>query len=395
MAQDLRIDSTLTKMVRENYLPLLDNLLTEKPSAFMAKINKETLTSAEIVSGAPLGINGGFGFGGEGEATPAAGGQLYERFKATAKDAYVNLAISVKATLLSTKAGSLVDAMHSEVESAYKAANWNMARALFGNGTGILTTIKALSSSGNTIEVDDTTYLKEGLIIDIYATGGSSPVTNGKQRRIKSIDRKNKTITLSGDPGTFAAGFITVQNSYKKEITGIGAIFDNSIETLYGVKKSDTPALYPTIADAAGDISDGFITNALLDAEDDKNSEVDMLLCGRGAYNAYVDYLRANNVRVEEISKTISGGFKAIKFIIGNREVDVVYEKFVPSKEMWGVETGSFIYKRTPFNFATLDKANAFTLMENSSVYRALLASYGELICKNPGGCVRLTNCCA
>lgn len=395
MVQDLSTASTLTKMTRENYLPLFDNLLTTNPSPFMAKIKKETLTSAEIVSGAPLGINGGFGFGEEGLATPAAGGQLYERFKATAKDAYVNLAISVKATKLGTKAGSLVDALHSEIESAYKSAEWNMGRALFGNGTGILTTIKALSSAGNVITVDNTAYLKEGLIIDIYATGGSSPVTGGKQRRITSVDRKNKTITISGEAQAFAAGFITVQNSYNREITGIGAIFDTSVTSLYDVKKADNPALYPTEVDAQGDISDGIITNALLDAEDDKNSAVDMLLCGRDAYNAYIEYLRTNNVRVEEISKEISGGFKAIKFIIGNREVDVVYEKFVPSKEMWGVETGSFIYKRTPFDFATLDKANAFTLMENNSVYRALLASYGELICKNPGGCVRISRCCA
>lgn len=392
--QDLSIGSALTKITKENYLDLFDNQITTKSSPFMAKIKKEKLTAAEIVSGAPIGINGGFGFGAEGAETPLAGGQLYERFKATAKDAYVNLGISVKSTKLATKAGSLVDAVHQEIVSSYASAEWNLGRALFGNGTGILTTIEAMNSAGNTITVKDTSHLKEGLTIDIFATGQTTPTTNGKQRRITGIDRANKTITIGGDAATFGAGFITVQNSLNREITGLGAIFDNNITSLYGVSKAENPVLYPTVVDAEKDIDDGIITNALLDAEDNKNSEVDTLLCGREAYNAYVRYLRTNNVRVEEISKAIVGGFKAIKFLVGNREVDVVYEKFVPSKEMWGVESGKFVYVHTPFDFAALDGGNAFNLLENSSVYRALLASYGELIAKNPGGCVRITNCC-
>ena len=392
MVQDLAINSTLTKMTKENYLPLFNNMITTKPSAFMAAIKKVKLSHDNITAGAPVGINGGFGFSSEGLETPDAGGQLYERFKAYAKDMYVNLAISVKATKLATKAGAMVDSLHQEITSAYNAEEWNIARALFGNGTGILTTSKAVSGS-NTIEVDDVSKLKEGLTIDIYATGGSIPQTGGRRRRIISIDRKNKTVKIIGDPVTLEAGFITVQGSYNKEITGLGAIFDDSITSLYGVVKSENPVILPTVVDAGHDISDEFITDALMTAEDDKNSKVNMLLCGRGAYKHYVEYLRANNFRVEERSKEITGGFKAIKFVVGNREVDIVYEKFVPDTEMWGVETSSCEYHSTPWDFATLDGAGAFNLMEGSSVYRALLASYGELICKNPGGCVQIKNC--
>ena len=393
ISQDLSINSTLTKMTRENYLEVFDNQITTKPSAFMAKIKKQKLKSDSITAGAPIGLNGGFGFGAEGLATPAAAGQLYEKFHVTAKDAYVNLAISVKATKLATKGGALVDALHNEITSAYTAADWNIGRALCGNGTGILTTIEA--SNGNTIKVADTRCLKEGLVIDIYATGGTTPVAGGKARRIKSLDRAAKTITVDGDSQSFDAGFITVQNSLNKEITGLGAIFDNSVTTLYGVNKEDNPVLYPTAIDAGHDVNDSFITDALMTAEDDKNSQVDLLMCGRDSYNHYVQYLRENNIRVEDRTHVIAGGFKAIKFLVGNREVDVVYEKFVPSGEMWGVESGKFIYAYTPWDFATLDGAGAFNLMENSSVYRALLASYSELICKNPGGCVRIYNCCS
>lgn len=394
MEQNLSINSTLTKMTRENYLPLFDNQITTKPSAFMAKIKKQKLTSDSITAGAPIGLNGGFGFGAEGLATPAAAGQLYEKFNVRAKDAYVNLAISVKATKLATKGGSLVDALHNEVTSAYAAAEWNMGRALFGDGTGKLTDFEAMSEASNTITVNDTRNLKEGLVIDVYADKGTSPVSNGKQRRIVSVDRAKKTVTIDGDPVNFGKGFMTVQNSFGKEITGLNAIFDDSIETLYGVKKSENPVLYPTTVECSDDIYEAVITEALMTAEDDKNSEVDLLLCGKGAYMRYVQYLRENNFRVEDNTHTIEGGFKAIKFLINNRIADVVYEKFVPNDEIWGVSTKSFIYAHTAWDFAALDGAGAFNLMENSSVYRALLASYGELICSNPGGCVRITGCC-
>ena len=306
---------------------------------------------------------------------------------------YVNIAISAKAVRLTDTAGAMANALDVEVKGAYETAKWNVGRSLFGNGTGVLTTISKLETAGNTITVADTKYLKEGLIIDIYATGGASPVSGGAGRRIVSVDRTNKTITVSGDAMTLAAGFITVQNSYNREITGLGAIFDDNVTSLYGIAKTSNPFLYPVAVDANDTIEDGTITKALRLAKNDKNSNIDMLLCGDDAYDVYIDYLRTNNIRVEEMSKTITGGFKAIKFIFGNTEVDIVNESFVPAGEMWGVDSKALELHTQEWNFADLQGGGIFNLMENQSVYRALLCNYGDLICTNPGGCVRIYNC--
>lgn len=392
MAQNL---ITFERALKENYLPAWRNQLGIEPSALLGKIKKVKLTSNKIVAAASVGLSGGFGYGEEGKATPAAGGVRFERFETNAKDMYVNIVISEKAVKLTGSSGAMANALDTEVKGAYAAAKWNVGRSLFGNGTGILTTTKALSSAGNTIQVDDVSYLKEGLIIDIYATGGSTPQSNGAGRRLLSIDRANKTITIDGNASTFSAGFITVQNSYNKEITGLGAIFDDSITSLYGVNKSSNPFIKPIVQDGGSDLDDGIITKALRMAKNDKNSNVDMLLCGDEAYDHYVSYLRTNNIRVEDMSYTIQGGFKAIKFIFGNKEVDIVNESFVPAKEMWGVETGCLELHSLDWNFAELQNGGIFNLMEGQSSYRALLANYGNLICTNPGGCVRITNCCA
>lgn len=392
MSQNL---NTFEKALKENYLPAWRNQLGIEPSALLGKIKKPKLTSNKIVATAPIGLSGGFGYGAEGAETPAAGGVRVERFETTAKDMYVNIVISEKAVKLTGSSGAMANALDTEVKGAYATAKWNVGRSLFGNGTGILTTTKALGEAGNTIQVDDVAYLKEGLIIDIYATGGTTPQANGAGRRLLSIDRANKTITIGGDPATFAAGFITVQNSYNREITGLGAIFDDSITSLYGVSKELNPFLKPVVQSGGGDIDDGLITKALRQAKNDKNSNIDMILCGDDAYDHYVNYLRVNNIRVEEMSHTIQGGFKAIKFVFGNKEIDIVNESFVPAKEMWGVETGCLELHALDWNFAELQNGGIFNLMEKQSCYRALLANYGDLICTNPGGCVRITDCCA
>jgi uncharacterized short protein YbdD (DUF466 family) len=286
----------------------------------------------------------------------------------------------------------MANALDTEVKAAYETAKWNLGRSLFGNGSGILTTISALGAAGNTITVADTAYVKEGLIIDIYKNGGAAPVAT---RRIKSVDRVNKKITVSGDASTFDAGFITVQNSYGREITGLGAIFDTSVTHLYGVSKADNPYLNPIVMDAGGadGLNDGLLTKALRAAKNEKNSEVNMFLVGDEAYDNYVNYLRTNNIRVEDMTHELKGGFKAIKFVFGNREVDIVNESFVPAGEMWGVDTSALELHIQEWNFADLQGGGIFNLMENQSIYRALLANYGDVICTNPGGCIRITGC--
>ena len=399
MAQNL---ITFEKALKENYLPVWRNGLTTEPSPLLSKIKKVPLKSNKIVATAPVGLSGGFGFGAEGLATPAAGGVKFERFETNAKDMYVNIAISTKAVRLTGSGGAMANALDTEVKAAYETAKWNVGRSLFGNGSGILAKSKAVSN-GHTIELvteedgvilpDPTKYMKEGLIVDIYATGGTEPQAKGKGVRITAVDRVAKTITIAGAPATLDEGFITVQNSYNREITGLGAIFDENVNTIYGVNRVSNKYLFPTVVNAEHDIDDGVIWDAVEGAETYKNSKIDMIMMGKSAYKHYIEYLRSNNVRVESMTKEITGGFKAIDYAFGNRSIDVVYDQFIPDEEAWCIDSKALELHTQEWDFADLQGGGIFNLMENSSVYRALLANYGDLICTNPGGCVRITQC--
>ena len=383
MAQNL---ITFEKALKENYLPVWRNGLSTDPTALLGKIKKVPLKSNKIVATAPIGLSGGFGFGAEGLATPAAGGVKFERFETNAKDMYVNIAISAKAVRLTGSGGAMANALDTEVKAAYETAKWNVGRSLFGNGDGVLT--KCTCDGTNVIAVTDTKFMKEGLIVDILS---DDKVHKGGVR-ILAVDRAGKKITVSDNvSATSGQGSITVQNSYGKEITGLGAIFDEKKTNIYGVDRTNNAYLFPTVVEAQTDIDDGTLWDAVEQAETYKNSKIDMMLMGRNAYKSYVDYLRTNNTRVEAITKDIVGGFKSLAFAFGNREIDMVYEQFVPDNEVWCVETGALELHTQEWDFADLQGGGIFNLMENQRVYRALLANYGDLICTNPGGCVRIT----
>ena len=393
MAQIL---TKLEAILKDKYQPALTNQIGTEPSPFLEKIKKVALTNNTIKCAAPVGINGGFGFGAEGVGTPKAGAQRYTRFEIDAVDMYVDLQISNKTIeLASNNASSMINALDSEIKGSYAAAKWNIGRALFGDGTGKLATVTAVQNSGaNTLlTLDSAKRVIEGLAIDLYdasATSVSALNAANAGHRILSVDRAAKTITVEGNLSlTEATGFITVQGSFNRELCGLGAIFGDG-EKLYGIVKADNPWICPTTVDAGGDITDLVLYRGIKEAKDYKGSNIDLLMMGDNAFLAYQDYIHTNNVTVTDKYHFV-GGAVGYKILVGSNEVIIVNERFVPENEVWGVDTSAFYLEATPWNFMEKD-GGVFVPMPDTSIFRALLASYGNLMCTNPGGCVRFVN---
>ena len=386
MAQIL---TKLEAILKDKYQPALTNQIGTEPSPFLEKIKKVTLTNNTIKCAAPVGINGGFGFGAEGVGTPKAGAQRYTLFEIDAVDMYVDLQISNKTIeLASSNASSMINALDSEIKGSYAAAKWNIGRALFGDGSGKLATVTAAAASGaNTVlTLDNIKRVIEGLSIDLHSADGTLTAANAGHR-ILSVDRANKTIIVEGTlSGT---GFITVQGSYNRELCGLGAIFGDT-ETLYGLQKADNPWIHPTVVDAKNDLTDLVLYRGIKEAKDYKGSNIDLLMMGDDAFLAYQDYIHTNNVTVCDKYRFV-GGAVGYKILVGSNEVIIVNERFVPEDEVWGVDTSAFYLEATPWNFMEKD-GGVFVPMPDTSIFRALLASYGNLMCTNPGGCVRFTN---
>jgi hypothetical protein len=400
-------------ILKDKYQPALVNQISTCPSPFLEKIKRVPLTNNTIKCATPIGLNGGFGFGAEGVATPVAGAQRYAEFTVDAVDMYVDIQISNKTVqLASSNVSSMLNALDQEIKGSYNSAEWNLSRALFGNGDGILCVVRSVDtnySTTSTLKVNDTSKLVEGLSVDIYtyATEDASEgtlINENKAVRILSIDRSTNIVTfdspnvsvslqLTDDSVTSAGtyGFITVQNSYKRELCGLGAIFDEKSETLYGVKRADNPWINPIVVDVENDISDLSIYQGVKEASDYKGTKIDLVMMGDRAFAAYQNYMRTNNVVVVDKQRFV-GGAVGYKVLCGAQETVILNERFVPKDEARAVDTSTFYLEQTPCDLMAKDGA-VFLPMAGTSVYRALLTSYGNLVCTNPGGCVRFTNC--
>lgn len=374
---------------------------------FLERIRKSELTAAHGIYGARIGIGGGFGMSEERQPTPNAVAPLYNKFQYTSKDGYVDIKISHKDVQLArSNSAALIDTVQDAMDASYDAAKWNVGRMLFGDGTGLLANATAaVATTSDEVTVDDTSRLIEGLVIDLYGPAATTVSTGNGGLQIIGIDHQNKKIKLSSAPGTAlgtdSSGVyakLYVQNSRNREITGLGKVFAPASSTatdpgyeIYGVTKADHAWVNPFVVDAENDISDVVITDAIRLATK-RNGKIDMIMAGGDAYNAYEYYMRESgiNTNIVEKRKFLSGA-AGYDIMFGDRIATLVRNDFVPADEMWAVDTAQFELRQTGWDFAT-HQSTIFTLMPDTSVYRALLANYMELVCKNPGTCVRITN---
>ena len=192
--------------LKSYYLGAITQQLNTEANPFLAKIKQSTadVWGKEVRRLAQYGVNGGVGAGTEEGALPAAGGNNYEQFVTTLKNLYGTVEISDKAVRASeNNAGAFVNLLTAEMEGLIRSSSFNFGRMLFGDGSGTLCTVSA-AASGTTITVDSVKNVIEGMTVDILTSAGSA-VSGATGRRILSVDRDEKTITLSGAALRFSA----------------------------------------------------------------------------------------------------------------------------------------------------------------------------------------------
>lgn len=384
----------IEKVMKEFYLPAWKNGVNLETTPLMTDAAHNNAAGKSIISAAEFGANGGFGFGTDSGVTPGSGRQMYEQFREEFKDIFCNIEITDKTIAQAKKGANIIDPLESEIKGAFKTAKYHVGRSLYGNGSGILAFFNA-STEGYVIKVVSTKYLTIGSTVDIYDGTEDSHSLHTEKARIVGVNRRTNEVSFDKIVGGLSEGFITLQNSYNMELTGLGSIFDPQVKTLYGLEKSENYYLQPIQVDAKQDINDTLIRKTLRDSTNYNNGNVNMLLCGNEAYDAYAEYLRLNGYRIEDHAMNLKGGFKAISFLNGEREVAVVNDKHIPGSEMWGFDKSAIaFYDLRDWDFVEHENGGLFTLVDGTSRFRALLACYTNVMCANPGGCVRIYNVC-
>ncbi len=373
---------TADNALKSFYLDAVSDSLNMKINPLLAQIKRTdaNVVGKDVRKAVRLGINGGIGAGTETGALPIAGEGEYAQFVATLKNLYGTIEISDKALRASANSeGAFVNLLNDEMDSLVKSASFNFGRMLFGNGKGRIAKVTAVS--GNTITLEHTKGLVEGMIVSFCSSAGAA-IAVAKNRKITSIDREAKTITVNGselNTTLLAVGsFVYLQDSNRNEITGLGAIF--STDDLYGVDRTHS-VMQPYMAAEVGEISENVIQKAIDSIEENSGSKINFIVCSWGVRRALAEYFKQFKTMLPTME--LEGGFSAISF----NGIPIVADRFCPDGTMYLLNTDDFaIHQLCDWQWLEGEDGKILKQIAGKPVYTATLVKYAELLCDRPNG---------
>ena len=370
--------------LKDAYLSAASNILNTQTNPLFAKIKQTTndVYGRQIIKVAPIGINGGIGAGSETGSLPTANGNNYIQLKTTLKNLYGTMEISDKAVRASANNnGAFVDLLSAEMEGLLNSSKFNLARMLYGDGTGVVATV--VSYSDGVATMNSVKNLIEGMVVDVYSTSG---ITSNVGLRIKYVDRVNKTVTFNSVVATLSEGdMLYVQGSKDNEITGLGAIFNTSAN-IYGLNRNENKWLNPYVSATEKEISDDIMQAAIDFLEENSNSNVDLITCGAGVRRAYLKYLACYRRNVDVLE--LNGGYKSISF----NGIPMVSDRFVEDDTMFMLDTSKLtLHQLCDWEWIEGEGGNILRQKPGYAAYTATLVKYADLICDQPNGQAKIS----
>jgi len=364
------------------YLGVVAEQLNTSVNPLMARFEQTSsdVWGKEIRKLAPFGINGGIGAGSEDGVLPLPSSNNYAQYVLTLKNLYGVIEISDKAIRASeNNSGAFVNLLEAEMAGLLKASKFNFGRMLFGDGSGVIA--RTVENHDNVITVDDARNLIEGMVVDIISLSTDNVIVSA--RRILNVDREQNKITLDGPmivTGTIGNNdMLTIQGSYKKELTGLGAIFGDT-EKLYGLNRAENKWLSPCRYTSSF-LSDVVIQHAIDDLEEIADATADFIVCSSGVKHGYQEYLITNRSNIDIMN--LQGGYKAMTF----NGIPVISDRFCPKNTMYVLNTSDFhLHQLCDWRWLEGDDGRVIKQVANKPVYTATLVKYADLICDKPIG---------
>ena len=201
------------------------------------------------------------------------------------------------------------------------------------------------------------------MILDIY-NGKKERIARGI--RITSVDRQQNSVELNKHiPFDEKDLFLTVQNSYNKELTGLGAIFKDD-EILYGLSRKEHKWLIPYMKKNAGEINKVVIQKAIDEIETNSGNEINFIVCSHGVRRAL-----------------LKNGFTVPSY----NGIPIIADRFCPNGTMYLLNTNDFaLHQLCDWQWLEGEDGRILKQIPNKPVYTATLVKYADLICAKPFG---------
>lgn len=247
--------STLSNILKEYYLgPVAEQLNNEVLLLSRLESRSEDLVGKRAYVPLHYGRSTGIGAVGEGDPLPAAGRQSYEKAVYDLKYLYGRVEVTGP-SMAKTKneAGAFLQALKSELDGIRNDLKKDLARQVYGNGTGTIGT--AASGTTTTLVVGAEPIRKgqiyPGMRIEVYDASATADATHsgGSVFTVASVDLSTGTVTTTETASAAFASGDTIRragvdtatpaegNTYSlsDEIDGLQRIVADSATALGGI----------------------------------------------------------------------------------------------------------------------------------------------------------------
>ena len=381
---------TADNALKSVYLGVIGNQLNVGANPLLTKIKQTTnnVYGNEVRKMTSFGVTGGVSAGSESGQLPSTRATGREQFVLTLKNLYGSIEISDKAIRCSqNSAGAFVNLLNDEMENLIKSSTFNLGRMLYGDGTGILSTVTTNTIIDDEyIPVDRPRNFIQNLACRFVNSAGNN-YTNDKIFYITHVDRAGSQIAgnryVEKDYKDYK---IATENGLNNEITGLGRIFGSKETTLYGLNKEIHKWLTPYTKDSVGAINETAIQTAIDEIEEESGSDVDFIACSAKVRRAYQEAISSYKKNVDVMN--LQGGFKAISY----NGIPVVTDRFVEDDAMYILSTKDFeLCQLCDWQWLESNDGRIIKQKEGYPVYTATLVKYAELLCNRPNAQAKLS----
>jgi hypothetical protein len=374
--------TAVAEALKEYYLPGLRYQLNDQASVFLTQLERdsESVIGKEIVMYLRYGRVGGIGNRADDGDLPTPNSRKGKQAKWETKNLFSRFQISDKTIEASrSNMGAFVQALDQEIADCETDAKLDLSRQALGDGTGALCTVTAYTE-GAAVTVSDTTYLCEGMLIDIYTT----TTKDTSAAEIIAVDEATNVITLSATPTTAPAAndVIYVAGNKGLELTGLKAVFEAN--TLYGIARADYPFLKATRTNVGGEIADVNIQKAIDESERKAGAKINFLMGSYGVRRAYLNLMSVTKQTVNSLD--LKGGFSALSY----NNIPFVADKYIPAGKLHCLDLGDWkLYQMGDYSWLDRDGA-MLTRVSGKPVWEATLVKYCDIGCQRPRAQVEL-----
>ena len=302
--------------------------------------------------------NGGLGSRNESEALPTAGQQGYAAARLALKSDYLGIELTGHSIDMSdTNPKAFAKSLDEEMERGRTDFKKDLNRQIYGNGSGAITTVRAVVTSTTIPVVDARLFWVGSHVIDVV-TAPSTVVASARTVIARDLTPGANTITVSGAAITTVVGqLITLKDSVNREITGLGAIIANS-GVLYNINPATEPEWTSEVDSNGGTpraLSEGLMLR-LVDRVRSRGGKTTAVLTDDGSFRAYWALL--SQLRGFTNTQDFSGGYKGLSFSAGASEIPVVSDFDAPLGVMHFINEDDITFYRDE-DIHWLDRDNA------------------------------------